>query len=90
MHEGTFHREGTVSELTRTLPAVIRFSLPPTAPALPVRAATDGDGRVVIETFDLQKDLHVLLAWAQDHAVELRDLEAGPTRLDNVFRAISG
>ncbi|MFD2079042.1 ABC-2 type transport system ATP-binding protein [Actinopolymorpha cephalotaxi] len=90
MHQGTLHREGTVSELTRTLPAVVRFSLPGPAPAadLPLQAVADADGRVVVETFALQKDLHVLLRWAQDNAVELRDLEAGPTRLDDVFRAI--
>ncbi|UUV30948.1 ABC transporter ATP-binding protein [Amycolatopsis roodepoortensis] len=88
MHRGTFHREGTVSELTRTLPAVIRFSLPPSAPALPLQGKREHDGKFVIETFGLQKDLHVLLRWAQDNAVELRDLEAGPTRLDDVFRAI--
>ncbi|WP_422772722.1 ABC transporter ATP-binding protein [Plantactinospora sp. WMMC1484] len=90
MHQGTLRREGTVSELTRTLPAVIRFSLPAPAPALPLQAAVDGNGRAVIETFALQKDLHLLLGWAHEHAVELRDLEAGPTRLDDVFRAISG
>ncbi|RSN06925.1 ABC transporter ATP-binding protein [Streptomyces sp. WAC 05977] len=88
MHRGTFHREGTVSELTRTLPAVIRFALPPSAPALPLQGRREHDGKFVIETFGLQKDLHVLLRWAQDNAVELRDLEAGPTRLDDVFRAI--
>ncbi|MFI9842126.1 ABC transporter ATP-binding protein [Nonomuraea sp. NPDC051941] len=88
MHKGTFHREGTVSELTRTLPAAIRFSLPAPAPALPLQATREGDGKYLIETFGLQKDLHTLLRWAQDHAVELRDLEAGPTRLDDVFRAL--
>ncbi|AXB42353.1 ABC transporter ATP-binding protein [Amycolatopsis albispora] len=88
MHRGTFHREGTVSELTRTLPGAIRFTLPATAPALPLRATRDADGKFAIETFGLQKDLHTLLGWAQDHAVELGDLEAGPTRLDDVFRAI--
>ncbi|MGN9813390.1 ABC transporter ATP-binding protein [Micromonospora sp. BQ11] len=89
MHQGTLHREGTVSELTRTLPSVIRFSLPAAAPTLPLQAAVNADGKVVVETFDLQKDLHILLRWAQDHAVELQGLEAGPTRLDDVFRAIS-
>ncbi|MCI4066049.1 ABC transporter ATP-binding protein [Micromonospora sp. R77] len=91
MHQGTLHREGTVSELTRTLPAVIRFSLaePMPVPILPLQAAVDADGKVVIETFALQKDLHALLGWAQDHAVELRDLQAGPTRLDDVFRAVT-
>ncbi|MEV4019545.1 ABC transporter ATP-binding protein [Nonomuraea angiospora] len=88
MHKGTFHREGTVSELTRTLPATIRFSLPAAAPALPLQARREGDGKYLIETFGLQKDLHTLLRWAQDHALELRDLQAGPTRLDDVFRAL--
>ncbi|AUI60108.1 ABC transporter ATP-binding protein [Amycolatopsis sp. BJA-103] len=88
MHRGKFHQEGTVSELTRTLPAVIRFVLPAPAPALPLQGRREHDGKFVIETFGLQKDLHTLLRWAQDHAIELRDLEAGPTRLDDVFRAI--
>ncbi|MFJ1763098.1 ABC transporter ATP-binding protein [Amycolatopsis sp. NPDC088138] len=89
MHEGTFHREGTVAELTRTLPSTIHFALPPHAPAPPLQATREHDGRFLIETFGLQKDLHTVLAWAQDHAVELHGLEAGPTRLDDVFRAIS-
>ena len=89
MHQGVFHREGTVDELTRSLPAVIRFSLPSGAPSLPL-AATGGRGGVqVVETFDLQRDLHALLGWAQANSVELRGLEAGPTGLDDVFRAIS-
>ncbi|MEU5902879.1 ABC transporter ATP-binding protein [Micromonospora sp. NPDC047527] len=89
MHQGSLHREGTVAELTRTLPAVIRFSLPAPVPSLPLPAVVDAGGKAVVETFALQKDLHLLLRWAQDQAVELRDLEAGPTRLDDVFRAIS-
>jgi len=88
MHQGTFHREGTVSELTQTLPAAIRFALPATTPALPLRAARESDGTYLIETFGLQRDLHTLLRWAQDHAVELQSLQAGPTRLDDVFRAV--
>ncbi|MEU3271404.1 ABC transporter ATP-binding protein [Saccharomonospora sp. NPDC006951] len=89
MHEGTFHREGTVAELTRTLPATIRFSLPAHAPAPPLQVSGEGEGRFLIETFGLQKDLHTLLGWAQDNALELGELEAGPTRLDDVFRSIS-
>ena len=50
-------------------------------------AVVDG---VVLETFDLQGDLHRLLTWAHDMGVELRDLEAGPVRLDDVFRALDG
>jgi ABC-2 type transport system ATP-binding protein len=88
MHEGVFHREGTVAELTRTLPATIRFGLPSSAPELPLPAVREGDGTFLVETLGLQKDLHLLLGWAQDHAVELRELQAGPTRLDDVFRSI--
>jgi ABC-2 type transport system ATP-binding protein len=88
MHRGTFHREGTVAELTRTLPAVIRFALPPSAPALPLHGKREHDGRFLIETFSPQKDLFTLLGWAHDNAVELGQLESGPTRLDDVFRAI--
>lgn len=88
MHQGTFHQEGTVAELTRTLPSAIRFFLPPAAPALPLQASRESDGKVLIETFGLQRDLYVLLGWAHTNAVELRELQAGPTRLDDVFRAI--
>ena len=96
MHQGTLRREGTVAELTRALPAVISFSLPDQAtaravaqaPALPLPTEQGDGGALRIETLDLQRDLYTLLSWAQDHAVELRGLEAGPTRLDDVFRAI--
>ncbi|TDC48834.1 ABC transporter ATP-binding protein [Actinomadura sp. KC345] len=88
MHQGAFHREGTVAELTRTLPATIRFVLPPTAPPLPVPAVHEGGGRFLIETFNLPKELYALLHWAHQHGVEPQELEAGPTRLDDVFRSI--
>lgn len=88
MHEGTFHREGTVVELTQTLPSVISFTLPAGAPEPPVAGvAVDGGRRV--ETFSLQKDLYRLLGWAHETGVDLRGLQAGPTSLDDVFRAIS-
>ena len=86
MHEGELRKEGTVAELTRTLPSVISFALPPGAPAPPVAGARDGHFHV--ETFHLQQDLHRLLGWAEDADVELLDLTAGPTRLDDVFRAL--
>jgi ABC-2 type transport system ATP-binding protein len=88
MHRGTLHREGTVAELTRTLPSVIRFALPTPSPALPLQATRESDGRFLVETVALQKDMYTLLRWAEENALELRDLEAGPTRLDDVFRAI--
>ncbi|MBK1789472.1 ABC transporter ATP-binding protein [Prauserella cavernicola] len=88
MHRGAFHQEGTVAELTQTLPAVIEFGVAGAVPALPLQARRSAEGKVVIETHQLQKDLFVLLRWAQDNAVELRELEAGATSLDEVFRAI--
>ncbi|WP_430790267.1 ABC transporter ATP-binding protein [Actinoplanes sp. G11-F43] len=88
MHKGVFHREGTVAELTRTLPAVITFTVPGTAPTLPIPAVVGAGGVVRLETLQLQKDLHLLLSWAQDNALDLGDLSAGATRLDDVFRAI--
>jgi ABC-2 type transport system ATP-binding protein len=88
MHRGAFRHQGTVSELTRTLPASIRFSLPLNAPAPPMQSAPVTDQSYLIETFDLQTDLKRLLDWADVRAVELRGLSAAPTRLDDVFRAI--
>jgi ABC-2 type transport system ATP-binding protein len=88
MHRGTLRHEGTVDELTRTLPASIRFSLPPGAPVPPVQAVPHDDRSWAIETFELQRDLKQLLDWAAEHAVDLHGLSAAPTRLDDVFRAI--
>lgn len=89
MHRGSFVHEGTVAELTRTLPATIEFSLPPDSPPPPVQSAPVPGGSYLVETFELQADLKRLLDWADTHAVELRGLSAAPTRLDDVFRAIN-
>ncbi|MRK01911.1 ATP-binding cassette domain-containing protein [Aeromicrobium sp. S22] len=86
MHRGTLRREGTVEELTQTLPSKISFALAPGDPEPPVLGARNGAFHV--ETFDLQGDLHRLLDWAQRAGVELQQLEAGPTRLDDVFRTL--
>lgn len=88
MHQGTFRLQGTVAELTGTLPASIQFTLPPGAPTPPLPSGSADAGHVLIETFQLQRDLKQLLDWAEDHRVELIDLAAAPTRLDDVFRAI--
>lgn len=88
MHRGALRRQGTVSELTGTLPSSIQFSLAPDAPAPPMHFALTSDLSYRIETFDLQTDLKHLLDWADLHSVELRGLSAAPTRLDDVFRAI--
>ncbi len=86
MHQGTLRQEGTVVELTQTLPSVISFALPPGAPEPPTVGALNGAFHV--ETYNLQEDLYRLLGWAQHSGVELLELQAGPTRLDDVFRAL--
>jgi ABC-2 type transport system ATP-binding protein len=86
MHGGRLQREGTVAELTQTLPSVITFGLPPGSPEPPTVGALNGGFH--IETFHLQDDLHRLLGWAHGHGVELQNLQAGPTRLDDVFRTL--
>ena len=89
MRDGVLRREGTVAELTKTLPASIRFSVPPGAPTPRVTSAvTSTEGQFLIESLDLQRDLKALLDWADANAVELVGLSAAPTRLDDVFRAL--
>ncbi|WP_182526540.1 ABC transporter ATP-binding protein [Nocardioides dongkuii] len=88
MHQGTLRREGTVAELTQALPSVISFALPEGAPDPPVDIA-HANGALRVETSSLQEDLYRLLGWAHDSGVELRELQAGATRLDDVFRVIS-
>jgi ABC-2 type transport system ATP-binding protein len=89
MHRGRLRHEGTVDELTRSLPASIRFSLPADAPTPPRQAAPLADRSWAIETFELQRDLKQLLDWADAGGVELHGLSAAPTRLDDVFRAVT-
>jgi ABC-2 type transport system ATP-binding protein len=62
---------------------VISFVLPPGAPQPPIVGALNGAFHV--ETFHLQLDLHRLLVWAHDNAVDLLQLQAAPPRLDDVF-----
>lgn len=89
MHRGQFRMEGTVAEITRTLPATISFRAPVESAEIPLAHARRDDGTVLVETHELQDDLHRLLAWADARELELVELEAGPTRLDNVFRSIA-
>lgn len=88
MHEGALRMQGTVSELTQTLPGTISF-IPHGNGSLPLQSSLMNNGRRLIETHALQRDLHTLLAWADASGTELLDLEAGPTRLDDVFRSVS-
>lgn len=87
MHQGVVQLEGTVAELTAALPSTIRFDQPSLVPPLPARK--ESPGTLLVETTDLQRDLHALLTWAEDNAIRLDGLSAGPTRLDDVFRTLA-
>ncbi|WP_281871986.1 ABC transporter ATP-binding protein [Brachybacterium paraconglomeratum] len=90
MHEGTLRMEGTVGELTRTLPGTITFGLEEAAlPHLPFESSETGAGTRLVRTQALQEDLRTLLNWAETRGTVLHDLAAGPTRLDDVFRSVS-
>jgi ABC-2 type transport system ATP-binding protein len=88
MHRGELRQQGTIAELTDNLPASIEFSLPSGAPIPPVRSERASSGSYVIHTFQLQRDLTQLLAWADARNLELIGLSAAPTRLDDVFRSL--
>lgn len=88
MHAGRMRSEGTVHDITSMLPARISFGLPVGATA-PTEAEQTPDGGFVIRTMQLQTTLHSLLGWAAHTGVELRSLEAGSPRLDDVLRSIA-
>lgn len=88
MHGGRLRSEGTVHEITRTLPARISFTLAVGATA-PSGAERLPDGGFVIRTAQLQSELHALLEWAADNRVKLQGLEAGSPRLDDMLRSIA-
>ncbi len=90
MHEGSLRMQGTVGDLTRTLPGTITFGLEETAvPDLPLESSPTAAGTRLIRTQALQEDLRTLLNWAETRGTVLHDLAAGPTRLDDVFRSVS-
>ncbi|MDR6867397.1 ABC-2 type transport system ATP-binding protein [Microbacterium resistens] len=88
MHGGRLRSEGTVHDITSTLPARISFALAAGATA-PSEAEQLPDGSFVIRTTQLQTTLHALLDWASREGVELHALEAGSPRLDDVLRSIA-
>jgi len=99
MHAGRIVRSGTPAEVARTEPARVTFALDTAAAALPLpqlpqsasvsRDIRSGMAFVTITTPDLQPTLALLLAWAQDEDVLLRDLHARPASLQEAFLALA-
>ncbi len=71
--------------------ALIRFTLPDGLPVsvLPVSGRQEGD-RVVIESSDPTRTLHVLTGWALDRGVELGGLTVARPTLEDVYLELVG
>lgn len=88
MHEGVLGREGTLTELVAGHPSRISFVAPPGA-TLPLSITETINQLSVIETDDLQRDLTLLLRWADDTGLRLDRLSANPSSLDDLFRSLT-
>lgn len=88
MHEGVLNREGTMSDLVAGHPSRISFIAPPGL-TIPIPISETVNQLSVIETEDLQRDLTILLRWADDTGVRLDQLSANPSSLDDLFRSIT-
>ena len=86
--------DGTMAELVAGLKATISFVLPEAngpAPALPRLAGSVEQARggvTVVTTDELQRDLAVLLDWAERCGLRLGRLQATEGRLDDVFAGV--
>ena len=87
MHKGVLQREGTLTELVENQPSHISFVAPPGA-ELPFPVTTE-NGLARIDTDELQRDLTVLLTWAERSSIRLDRLSATSSSLDDVFRSLS-
>ena len=88
MHEGSIVVTGMPQEVVQRAPARITFRLRPGPRELPKLPGADirvEDGHVTVESQRLQADLTRLLAWAEDHAIELTSLAARPASLEDIF-----
>ena len=92
MRAGRIVLAGTPEEIADTQPATIRFVLDPGVPRPPVPAGVEvveDAARVEWHTRALQPVLAGLLAWAADHAVVLRGLQARAASLEQAFLAVA-
>jgi ABC-2 type transport system ATP-binding protein len=95
MHAGRIAVSGTLEQVLRSRPAAISAELD----AMDAAGLPDLPGRLTyrqlgtritirIESSDLQRDLTLLLAWADRHDVKLAGLRATPASLNDVFHAV--
>jgi ABC-2 type transport system ATP-binding protein len=92
LQAGVVVLSGTPEEISASQPATIRFTVPEGAPPLPrlpgVRVERMAP-QVQLSTFALQTALTQLLAWAGEHVLELRGLQARAASLEQAFLAVA-
>ncbi|GAA2723916.1 ABC transporter ATP-binding protein [Streptomyces luteosporeus] len=98
MREGRIVTAGTPAQVIGAHPARIRFAMPagwfvgdlPPLAELGVLRHEENDGRVELQTSELQRTLTGLLLWARDKDLELEGLDARTASLEEAFLAIAG
>ena len=83
---------GTPAEIAESQPATVRFTLDgdaPPLPPLPGASVVAGPPHVELHTRALQPVLADLLAWAGEHRVVLRGLQARSASLEQAFLAVA-
>jgi ABC-2 type transport system ATP-binding protein len=80
-------REGTLAELVADQPSRISFVAPPGV-ELPITVTRTDNGLSIVDSSDLQRDLTILLAWADRAGHRLDLLSASTSNLDDLFRSL--
>jgi ABC-2 type transport system ATP-binding protein len=98
MHRGQIARRGTLADVIEGHPSTVSFATPYDGsgrtlelPALAgeVTQRLDRGGLTTVRTHDVQKALHRLLTWADQHQVRLDQLRAETASLESVFLSIA-
>ncbi|MBT2385406.1 ABC transporter ATP-binding protein [Streptomyces sp. ISL-11] len=98
MRQGEIVAAGAPGEVIGAYPARIRFAMPvgwfvgdlPPLAELGVERHEETDGRIELQTKELQRTLTGLLLWARDKDIELEGLDARSASLEEAFLAIAG
>ena len=89
MHEGRIAVSGTLSDVLLSERAKISFTADAEPQLPPLRGTVSVSGRqVTVRTAQLQRDLELLLAWARENQVQLRQLRAHHASLEDVFHSV--
>jgi ABC-2 type transport system ATP-binding protein len=84
LHHGRLVAEGTLTELVALRPARITVALRDGGAQLPLPHTRKGT-TCVIETRDLQRDLHLVMTWAHERGVVFDDINVRSSSLEELF-----